>query len=119
MSFSFESKSGADVKRAYSIYGHNESRDGNPAGGYAHDSDSPERPDRFAIYWQDGPVNREAGEVRNGAFVEDVLQVCHERLKFYQDSPFACAENAEAMECVNRAIAALMCRREDRRAPWC
>ena len=72
-------------------------------------------PRRFSIYWQDGPVSRDAGEKPNGAFVEDVLEVCKRRLEFYQDSPFACDENARALAHVGQAIDALLERRGDRR----
>ena len=102
MSFSFESHAGTGED----VYGHNDTKDGNPAGGHAacqygeagdkilHDRDAT----HFAIRWQDGPVDREAGEKANGAFVEDVIDVCKRRLEFYEDSPFACPENAEAID---------------------
>ena len=125
MSFSF--KSHANTGEDF-VAGHNDTKDGNPAGGYAVGPKSPgfpmnglisekagaEQP-TFAIRWQDGPVNREAGEKPNGTFVEDVLDVCARRLEFYQDSPFACEENGEAHQAILHAINVLNRRRADRR----
>lgn len=68
------------------------------------------------IQWQDGPVNRDAGEKPNGAFVEDVLEACRRRLEFYEGGPFACPENAAAIDKVTEAIEALVERRRDRKA---
>ena len=67
------------------------------------------------LRWQDGPVDRERNERPNGTFVEDVLEACRLRLAFYQDSKFACDENARAMSAVETAIEILERRREDRR----
>ena len=91
--------------------------EGNPAGGCAVDQDGNSAP-RFQIYWQDGPLDRSADKPGkpNGAFVEDVLEVCRRRLEFYQDSPFACEENAEAVSCIEAAVKALVGRRQARRA---
>ena len=47
----------------------------------------------FHIWWQDGPIDREAGEEAHGAFVEDVLLGVINRMEFYQGSKFACEEN--------------------------
>lgn len=120
MSFSFKSHAQTDAD----VFGHNDTKDGNPAGGYAascapgndmggvlHD---PENPIHFAVRWQDGPVNREAGEQPNGAFVEDVIDVCKRRLEFYQDSAFACPENAAAADALDEALGYLNERRKDR-----
>ena len=76
------------------ITGENRELDGNPAGGYVAGVG-------FRIDWQDGPLGR--GEERrepNGAFVEDVLLACLERMRFYQGESedgsgrFRCRENA-------------------------
>ena len=107
--------------------------DMNPAGGYAWGTG-------FRIDWQDGPVDRDAGELPSGAFVEDVLLVLIARMRFFQgevydngnlgrpavkmnespaapasDGRFACEENAEALEHLEKAHAAMMRRRADRR----
>ncbi len=66
----------------------------------------------FTIAWQRGPLN-EAG--RNGAFLIEVLEACEHQLAYYQDSQFACEENAVALSHLNGAIAMLRSRR-DRRA---
>ena len=72
--------------------------------------------ERFRIRWQDGPCNREAGEKPNGAFVEDVLEVCQRRLAAYQDTPFACEANKAAIDLIKNAISVLAERRADRKA---
>ena len=135
MSFSFPSFAGTGTH----VCGHNnKDADGNPTGGYAVDGDAESnhgellvdfnyhkaevpvrgtiKTDRFRIRWQDGPLNRERKGKPNGAFVEDVLEVCKIRLQFYQDSPFGCIENAEAIEHIQHAIDAMTKRRDDRAA---
>jgi len=102
------------------IVGLNETKDGNPAGGFAKDfvqgpAGPPQELIRFLIIWQRGPINREAGEQANGALVEDVIEVCKRRLEFYQDSPFACQQNARAIEHLKMALHFLSRRRNDRR----
>ena len=116
MSFSFDSH--ADTGTF--IIGHNATKGIYPAGGWAEDGHEHHRVTlhnraNFGVRWQDGPVNREAGEKPNGAFVEDVLDVCMRRLEFYQDSPVACDENVRAIGHVREAIDALLERRGDRR----
>lgn len=62
----------------------------------------------FAIAWQNGPLGR--GPERrppNGAFVEDIIAAAADRLRWYQASGFACDENAEAIDHLHRALAAL------------
>ena len=73
------------------------------------------RPPPVQIFWQDTLVDREAGQEPNGAFVEDILFICQKRLEAYQVSAFACKENAEALDHLKEAIAALERRRADRR----
>lgn len=73
---------------------------GNPAGGSA-------RAVGISIDWQDGPLN---GGEPTGAFVETVLVIAAERLAFYQQSQFACAENGAAIDAIDRAIDALNAR---------
>lgn len=114
MSFSFKSLAGTKKD----IAGHNDVKDGNPAGGYVTegyynpaDGSLP----RFYIRWQDGPLDRDVAFPNpNGAFVEDVLQACVVRLEFYQESEFACDENAEAIQKISEGIEALTRRRKDR-----
>lgn len=113
VSFSFESKSRAGG----SITGHNETKDGSPAGGWAMDGyydHSQDSTPHFCIRWQDGPVDRAAHERRNGAFVEDVLAVLIERVEFYQRSRFACPENAAALGHLKAGLEQLESRRNDR-----
>lgn len=62
----------------------------------------------FAISWQNGPLGR--GDERqgpNGAFVEDVIDACRQRLEFFQKSEFGCPENASAIEALDQAAIVL------------
>ena len=126
MSFNFNSLAGIEEQ----IYGHNEVRheidpkNGGerliPTGGHAEHSIQGDRQriQRFRIDWQDGPVDR-SGEPPyagvNGAFVEDVLEVCRRRLERYEASSFACAENVAAIKHIESALVVLQNRRNDRR----
>lgn len=107
---------------------------GRPAGGCTHGRG-------FTIAWQDGPRGSGlcigCGDLRsehlagmprsgctstafmdrnepNGAFVEDVITAAVGRLEFYQSSPFACDENAEAIGYLKSALAELGARTTDR-----
>mgnify|MGYP000170765328 CR=1 FL=1 len=67
----------------------------------------------YTIAWQTGPCPIEADGSqpgRNGAFLIEVLESCEARLGAYQDSEFACDENAEALFDLNNSIAALKSR---------
>lgn len=82
----------------------------NPAGGSTFGNG-------FAISWQNGALGR--GENRrepNGAFVEDVIQAVIGRIEFYQDSKFACQENAAALEYLKSAANVLDERTKNREA---
>ena len=62
----------------------------------------------FAISWQRGPLGRDAERKEpNGAFVEDVIAAAADRIEFYQKSQFACKENEEALDHLNKALAIL------------
>lgn len=66
---------------------------GRPAGGSAYGTG-------IAIEWQNGPLGELGSPDReepNGAFVEDVIAICRERIEFYQSTEFACRENALAI----------------------
>ena len=79
-----------------------------PAGGVAYGNG-------FAISWQNGPLGR--GEDRdepNGAFVEDVIFACAERISAYQNSEFKCDENEEALAFLDAALLSLNSRTKDR-----
>ena len=108
------------------VFGINNLDGENPAGGYAACSYptsaavtkiliNPDHPVHFAIRWQDGPIDRDAGEKANGALIEDVLEVCARRLAFYQESKYACSENQVAYDAVREAIDVLLIRRGDRK----
>ena len=81
------------------IYGHNDTdAEGNPTGGHVAGRG-------FRIDWQDGPLGR--GEERiepNGAFTEDVLRAVVTRFEYFQQSKFACRENALVITKLEEAI---------------
>lgn len=69
----------------------------------------------FTISWQHGPLGNGENRVEaNGAFVEDVISACIDRIKYYQDSRFNCSSNAKAIEHLNIALEALDSRTKDR-----
>lgn len=75
--------------------------DGNPAGGYVNGSG-------FGVTWQDGPLGRGADRIEpNGAFVETVIAAAKQRIEFYQESKFACDDNAEAIALLDKALEVL------------
>lgn len=55
----------------------------------------------LAIVLQNGTLT-EAGI--NGVTAEDLLRVCREIFTCYQESQFACEENAEALDGINKAL---------------
>ena len=79
---------------------------GNPAGGQSYGIG-------FTIAWQRGPLG-ENGE-RNGAFLLEVLDACLEQLKLFNTAQFACVENLEATEYLNKAIERLEARKARRK----
>ena len=100
--------------------------DGNPAGGSTFGNG-------FAISWQNGPLGRHAPECAdpgigascvegctrkppNGAFVEDIIAAAMDRISYYQNSRFNCAENAQAFFHLKEALAALNERTQTREA---
>ena len=99
-----------------------EDENGYPAGGYS-------RGTGIYIDWQAGPRGPSPeGEGEwdtpdglapaNGAFVEDLLRIVTERMKFYQETAnhrFACRENALAITHMQEAGFWLQERRRDRR----
>lgn len=66
------------------------------------------------IVWQDGPIG--PGQEQTGAQIDDVLEAAAGRLRFFQSSPWACDENAQALAAVEAALAAQRKRRERREA---
>jgi hypothetical protein len=63
------------------------------------------------LRWQKG-LPTEAGV--NGCRVEDVLSVAADKLRSYQYGPLACAENEDALNALEAAVAALEARRRRR-----
>ena len=84
--------------------------DGAPEGGQAFGNG-------FAIAWQRGPLGRYENRLApNGAFVEEVIEACADRIAYYQQSPFACAENEAALEHLAAALDCLKSRTARREA---
>ena len=80
------------------ITGRNDTVDGVPASGEANGTG-------FRIVWQPRPLGR--GENRapaEGAFIEDLMLALLQRLQFYQDSPFACEENADSIALLRASL---------------
>lgn len=80
----------------------------NPTGGHV-------RGTGLSIDWQNGPLGR--GDDRkepNGAWVQEALLACIERMKFYQSSKFACRENALALTHMQEAMHWLQHRHDER-----
>jgi len=67
---------------------------GNPTGGISTGQG-------FTIAWQNGV------QERNGAFLEEVLGACKARFEFFQESKFACEENADAIAGIQAALDAM------------
>lgn len=83
---------------------------GNPTGGNAVGTG-------LSIFWQDGPLGRPEDGTRlvpNGAFVETVIAAAKQRIEFYQQSKFACRENAIAITKLDEALMWLNKRTQDR-----
>ena len=76
---------------------------GNPAGGVSTGRG-------FTVSWQNGPLGKIGTDERqepNGAFVEDVVDAVKGRFEFYQkgsDGKFACEENAECIELLQKVL---------------
>ncbi|MEA2001443.1 MAG: hypothetical protein U9N84_06100 [Actinomycetota bacterium] len=74
--------------------------DGNPSGGISSIYDREDalstggsQPPLVEIPWQNGIMS----EGRNGVVLEDMVEACIQRLRFFQDSKFRCRENALAL----------------------
>lgn len=71
---------------------------GNPAGGFVDGVG-------IRIDWQNGPLGRDEDRMApNGAFVEDVIEAAAQRIRYYQESGFACRENALALTKLEEAL---------------
>ncbi|MEQ1727431.1 MAG: hypothetical protein ABL982_03545 [Vicinamibacterales bacterium] len=90
---------------------HRKTADGKPAGGRTIAAG-------LQIDWQNGPLVVDGAlQQPNGAFVETVIAAARDRLRHYQDeTPFACAENALAMQHLDDALRVLRSRTERRAA---
>jgi len=80
---------------------HYSDADGAPCGGHVNGVG-------LELNFQTGPLGTGEGrEVPNGCFVEDVIEACKGRLEFYQQSAFACEENARAIHYLSKALSVL------------
>ena len=71
----------------------------------------------FTIVWQNGPLGRGTERLQpNGAFVEDIIAAVISRINYYQDSKFACEENADALIALEQAATRLSDRTVSREA---
>ena len=69
----------------------------------------------IAISWQEGPLGRDGDrKEQTGAYVEDVLVACLDRLKYYQNTKLSCPENVLAVSELEDAIKWLRIRTLDR-----
>jgi hypothetical protein len=81
---------------------------GNPEGGHTYATG-------LSIAWQRGPLGRgNEREEPNGCFVETVIAAAIDRLNFYQGSKFKSTFNADALEHLHGALAALQARTAER-----
>jgi hypothetical protein len=64
-----------------------------------------------AVKFQEGPLKIAE---RNGIMVDDLLLVCRRKLSLFQEGPFPCEENAEALRLIDAALRALAMRTKDR-----
>jgi hypothetical protein len=88
--------------------------DGNPDGGFVDMMTPAVEPDgsreaqwaALWIRWQKGPLVIDGvRQEPNGCFVETVIEAALQRMEFYQDTKFACAENQEIIDHLRKAIA--------------
>lgn len=63
------------------------------------------------IHFQEGVV---LDDTPNGVSIESLLAICADRLEGFQTGKFPCAENADALEHIQMAMAALKSRTEGR-----
>ena len=98
------------------ITGHNDEIEGFPAGGHVSGVG-------FHIDWQDTPLGDGPDRgTPTGAFVEDVILACIQRVKFYQGDDedgsgrFRCPENELTIAKLNEALASCYQRTQDREA---
>lgn len=72
-----------------------------------------EHRDGYSLLFQNGPI-AEAGV--NGVTHEALLEILCDRLRGFQSGPYACADNAEALACMEQAQTALQRRTKERMA---
>ncbi len=75
----------------------------------------------LSVEWQKGPLGEEGPDrlEPNGAFVETLIAVALQRIKWYQeasDGKFSCSENRHAIDCLEQALTHLEYRTKDRQA---
>ena len=92
---------------------HTTDQEGRPAGG--HTTIDVNNTHGVVLQWQDGPLRVSAGKdiggaplyddlQPNGLFVETLIAVAADRIRYYQRSEFACRENAMAITKLEEAV---------------
>lgn len=77
---------------------HAKDAEGHPTGGMSYG-------EGISIRWQDGPLGRDGERVEpNGAFVETIIAIAIDRIRFYEDNGFGCDENRRAISHLEDAI---------------
>ena len=77
---------------------------GNPAGGTSTATG-------IEVTWQNGPLGRDADRIEpNGAFVETVIAIAHDRIEYYETAGFGCSENRNALFHLEAALEQLNAR---------
>lgn len=80
---------------------HKNDEHGRPAGGHS-------KALGIEINWQDGPLrlpNRQGNPMEpNGAFVETVIAIAADRIRYYNDNGFSCRENSLAITKLEEAL---------------
>ncbi|CAM3001593.1 ABC transporter ATPase [Hathewaya histolytica] len=64
------------------------------------------------IYFQKGP--RKEKDSQHGVIDSDLLEIVNDRLRAFQDGPYKCVENENALKAINEALYWMNKRVEDR-----
>lgn len=69
-------------------------------------------PQRTHIVFQNGPISDAKGA--NGVTIEALLAICAHRIECFENGPFACSENQQALAAITTALEWLHKRTTDR-----
>lgn len=79
---------------------HENDESGRPAGGHSEATG-------ISVTWQNGPLGRAGTDERiepNGAFVETLIAIAADRIRYYNENGFGCRENSLAITKLEEAI---------------